>query len=163
MKGTSLKKGFITALILAVIGYASHALAHTAAATLDPGGNNPNATDVTQVTCFDDGDGPTDHLYVQIQDNSPPVPGLFISAQAFKDNGQGSAQMSNTTDTSPGDATASNPIMVGNGNGLYWLTVTKTNVAGPRNFTVTYHCQTADDVHTGTCGPGDGCGILQVQ
>jgi len=158
MNSTISKKGLITALMLAAVGYAGHALAHTAAATLDPGGNNPNATDLVQVTCYDDGDGPTDHLYVQIQDNSPPVPGLFVSVQIFKDG-----KMANTTDTSPGDASASNPISVGTGNGLYWLSVSKTNVAGPRNFSVTYHCQTSNDVHTGTCGPGEGCGILQVQ
>ncbi len=162
MNRSVLNKSFISVALLVAAGYASHAFAHTAAGMLDPNGNNPNATDVAQVICYDDGDGPTDHLYVQIQDNSSPVPGLFVSAQVLKDNQNGS-QMANTTDTSPGDNSASNPIAVGSGDGLYWLSVSKTNVAGPRQFTVTYHCQTIDDVHTGTCGPSDGCGILQIQ
>ncbi len=160
MKCAFFEKTFVTALVLAAAGYASHALAHTAIGTLDPAGNNPNDTALAQVTCYDDGDGPPDHLYVQVQDMSPPVPGLLVSAQAFKDSP--TPTMGNTTDPVSGDANASAAITnVGTGNGLYWLSVSKTHVAGPRNFTVTYHCQTASDVHTGTCGPGDGCGIIQ--
>ena len=164
MNKSTLKKTFIAAFIFAIFGYSAHALAHTAIGTLDPNGNNPNDTALAQVTCYNDDDGDADHLYIQIQDNSSPIPGLYVSAQILKDNsanGISTSSMSNTTDTTSGDAAPSNPTAVGSGNGLYWLSVSKTNVAGPRNFTITYHCQTANDVHTGTCGPGDGCGILQ--
>jgi len=80
-------------------------LAHSAGATIDPAGNNASATDLAQVICYDDGDGPTDHLYIQIQDNSPPVPGLLVSAQVYKDS-----HMTNVTDTVSGDA---NPSLAG--------------------------------------------------
>jgi len=144
MKKTSTKKGFITALLLAVIGYTGDTLAHSAGGTIDSAGNNASATDLAQVICYDDGDGPTDHLYVTIQDNSPPVSGLLISAQIFKDG-----QMTNVTDTVSGDANSSPPARISGGDGVYYLSVSKT-ATGARNFTVTYHCQTAADVHTGT-------------
>ncbi len=144
MKMTSLKSSIITAWILAAAGYAGHALAHSAGAVLDPAGNNASATDLAEVICFDDGNGPPHHLYTQIQDLSPPVPGLLLSTQIFKDN-----QMTNVTDTVSGDANYSSPATLNGGGGTYYISVSKTNV-GARAFNITYHCQTANDVHTGT-------------
>ena len=152
MKNTYLKNGFITALILAVIGYSGHTLAHSAGATIDSAGNNASATDLAQVICYYDGDGPTDHLYVTIQDNSPPVSGLLLSAQVYKDG-----HMTNVTDTVSGDANSSPSAKISGGDGVYYLSVSKT-ATGARDFTVTYHCQTAADVHTGT-----DITVLQVQ
>jgi len=57
--------------------------------------------------------------------------------------------MTNVTDTVSGDANSSPAAMIGGGDGVYYLSVSKT-ASGARNFTVTYHCQTAADVHTGT-------------
>jgi len=134
----------MAASIMVAAGYAGGALAHSAGATIDSDGNNASATDLAQVICYDDGDGPADHLYVTIQDNSPPVSGLLLSAQIFKDG-----QMTNVTDTVSGDANSSPPARISGGDGVYYLSVSKT-ATGARNFTVTYHCQTAADVHTGT-------------
>ncbi len=152
MKSDFLRKSIITVSILAAAGYASHALAHTAGAVLDPAGTNASATDLAQVICFDDGNGPPHHLMTQIQDLSPPVPGLLLSTQIFKDT-----QMTNVTDTVSGDANASTPAILNGGQGAYIISVSKTN-SGPRNFSITYHCQTANEVHTGT-----DITVLQVQ
>ena len=144
MKSASLKKIIMAASIMVAAGYAGGASAHSAGATIDSAGNNASATDLAQVICYDDGDGPTDHLFVQIQDASSPVSGLLVSAQIYKDN-----KMTNTTDTVSGDANASPGTTLIGGNGVYYLSVSKTAI-GARNFTVTYHCQTAAEVHTGT-------------
>ena len=152
MRSKLLKKTLVTSLILAAIAYANYAAAHSAGATIDAAGNNASATDLAQVICYDDGDGPTDHLYVTIQDNSPPVSGLLLSAQVYKDG-----HMTNVTDTVSGDANSSPLARIGGGDGVYYLSVSKT-ASGARNFTVTYHCQTAADVHTGT-----DITVLQVQ
>ena len=152
MRSKLLKKTLVTSLILAAIAYANYAAAHSAGATIDAAGNNASAADLAQVICYDDGDGPTDHLFVQIQDASSPVSGLLVSAQIYKDN-----KMTNTTETVSGDANASPGTTLNGGNGVYYLSVSKT-ATGARDFTVTYHCQTAADVHTGT-----DITVLQVQ
>ena len=144
MKSASLKKIIMAALIMVAAGYAGGASAHSAGATIDSAGNNASATDLAQVICYNDGDGPTDHLYVTIQDNSTPVSGLLLSAQVYKDG-----HMTNVTDTVSGDANPSPAAMISGGDGVYYLSVSKTAI-GARNFTVTYHCQTAAEVHTGT-------------
>ncbi len=140
MKSAFLSIGIITASILG----AGQALAHSAGAVLDPAGNNASATDLAEVTCYDDGNGPPHHLYTQIQDLSPPVPGLLLSTQIFKGN-----QMTNATDTVSGDPNPSSPATINGGAGTYYISVSKTNV-GARSFNITYHCQTVNDVHTGT-------------
>jgi len=144
MKSTFLKKTFIAASILATAGYASHALAHTAGATIDSAGNNASATDLAQVICFDDSNGSPDHILVEIQDLSPSVSGLLLSAQIFKDG-----HMTNTTDTVSGDASYSNSAILKGGEGEYIISVSKTKY-GARDFNIRYHCETANGVHTGT-------------
>ena len=131
-------------LAASLLAASGHAWPHSASAVLDPAGNNAAATDLAQVICYDDGNGPADRLYIQIQDLSPPAPGLLLSAEIFKDG-----KMTNTTDTVSADALASNPAVLVAGDGVYYLSVSKT-AAGARSFTVTYHCQTANDTHTGT-------------
>lgn len=144
----------MAASLLAALGQVGHALAHSAGAVLDPGGNNASATDLAEVICYDDtnGEAPPDRLYVQIQDTSPPVSGLLLSAQIFKDG-----QMTNTTDTVSGDANYSAPASLKGGEGAYIISVSKTS-AGARGFNITYHCLTAKDVHTGT-----DISVFQVQ
>lgn len=143
MKNVFLQK-VLVALLLATAGHIDHAWAHTADAILDPPGTNAGATDLAQVNCYDDGSGPPHHLFVQIKDNSPPAPNMSVSIQTFKDG-----QMANTTDTVSGDATAGDATTLVGNNGFYYLSVSKTNV-GTRSFTATYHCQTANNTHTGT-------------
>lgn len=144
MKSAFLKETLIAASLLAALGQAGQALAHSAGAVIDAGGTNASATDLAEVICYDDGNGTPDRLYVQVQDTSAPVSGLLLSAQIFKDG-----QMTNTTDTVSGDANYSAPASLKGGEGAYEISVSKTAV-GARSFNITYHCLTAKDVHTGT-------------
>jgi hypothetical protein len=137
-------KALATALILSSIGYAEGIFAHSAGGVIDAAGNNPSATDLAQVSCYDDGDGPTGFLFIQIQDLSAPVQGLLMSIQALKDS-----QMINDSDLVSGDGNPSPGAQLWGGNGVYYISVSKT-AAGARTFNVTYHCMTSAGVHTGT-------------
>lgn len=151
MKFASLKKAFITASILASIGYGGNVLAHSGGTVLDPGGNNASATDLAAVTCFNDGNGDAHHLLGQIKDMSAPG-GPLVSFHIYKGN-----QMTTTTDTIQGDAGYSPEVSLNGGNGVYYISATHTS-AGARLFDVIWHCETSNDVHTGT-----DISILQVQ
>jgi hypothetical protein len=144
MKIASLKKAFITASILVATGNAGIAMAHSGGGTLDPAGNNPSATDLAAVTCFDDGNGAPAYLLGQIKDMSPPVPGLLLSFHIYKGN-----QMTTSTDTVSGDANYSQEVRLNGGPGVYYISATKTS-AGARIFDVIWHCETGNDIHTGT-------------
>ncbi len=153
MKNNNLKRIGLAMAILLGAGYAEFALAHTAGGPIDGAGNNASATDYAIVSCYDDGDGPTDHLYMQIEDTSPPVPGMIMSFQASKDG-----KMTNTSDVTSGDGQPGPVALLFAGDGSYYVSVNKT-LAGLRNFVITYHCQTAGNVHTGT----DINTVLQLQ
>jgi hypothetical protein len=144
MKIASLKKAFITASILAVAGNTGIALAHSGGATIDSAGNNPRATDLAAVTCFDDGGGAPHHLTAQVKDMSAPVSGLLLSLHLFKGN-----QMTSITDTVSGDRFYSPTISLNRGAGVYYMSVTKTK-AGRRSFDIIWHCMTSGNQHTGT-------------
>ncbi|MDD5320862.1 MAG: hypothetical protein PHD43_09675 [Methylococcales bacterium] len=152
MKIASLKKTFITVLILAAVEYSGAALAHSGGGPIDSGSNNASATDLAAVTCFDDGNGAPAKLFGQIKDMSPPVPGLLLSFHIFK--GQ---QMTTSTDTVSGDASYSPGVSLNGGPGVYYISATKT-AAGVRLFDVNWHCMTSGDIHTGT-----NITVLQVQ
>jgi len=151
MKIVSLKKAFITASILAAVGYAGSALAHSGGAVLDPGSNNASATDLAAITCFDDGSGPADHLIGQIKDMSASG-GPLLSFHIYKGN-----QMTTSTDTVSGDANFSPLVSLRGGPGTYFISATKTG-PGARLFEASWHCETAGNVHTGT-----DITVLQVQ
>ena len=157
MKIPALRRSVFFASLLIAASYTGIASAHSWGDTLDRGGSNPTATDYVTVTCFDDGNGHPDFVVVQIEDLSAPDSGLLLSAQVFKDN-----KMVNTTDTVSRDGVASYPIRLNGGDGDYLVSISKTK-AGPREFNLTYHCQTASGVHTGTSGPDDGEGTMQLQ
>ncbi|MEQ1638845.1 MAG: hypothetical protein ABL903_19470 [Methylococcales bacterium] len=149
MKNTKFKKILLATGILLSSGFISNAMAHSGNGPLGP---DASATDLATVECFDDGNGPGDHLVIQIEDLSPPVPGLMVNMQAFKGN-----VMTNITDTVSMDG---NPSAIGTlkaGNGVYYISVNKTD-AGPRTFNVTWHCETSTNVHTGS-----ELNVLQVQ
>ncbi|MDO9424641.1 MAG: hypothetical protein Q7T40_10705 [Methylobacter sp.] len=141
MKIASLKKAFITALISISAGHAGIALAHSGGGIIDPGSNNASATDLAAVTC-----GPgTHHLSAQVKDISGPVPGLLLSLHLYKGN-----QMTTSTDAISGDANYSPPISLNAGQGVYYMSLTKTNIGG-RQFDVIWHCMAGDDAtHTET-------------
>ncbi|MGZ8163125.1 MAG: hypothetical protein ACXWTK_00065 [Methylobacter sp.] len=138
------KKTFIKASLWVAIGHIGAASAHSGGAIVDSGGNNPSATDLAAITCFDDGSGPPHHLFGQIKDLSQPVPGLLVNFQIYKGN-----QMTSITDTISGDANYSQGITLNGGAGVYYISASKTQ-AGLRVFEVTWHCMTSGNVHTGT-------------
>lgn len=134
----------VTSLILAVTGYVSGVQAHSGGGTMGKNGTNPSATAVAFVTCFDDGNGVPDHLIANIKDMSEPVPGLLLSLQIVK-----GGQATNVTDPVSGDADPSPFGVLYGGPGVYTM-LANTTAAGARKLSVTWHCETADDIHTGT-------------
>ncbi len=149
MKTPSLKSSFITASILAAMGYAGLAMAYgVGSAVLDPAGNNASATDLASVNC----PAGTDHLSAAVQDTSSGAPGLLVSLHLFKDT-----QMTTVTDTVSADGNWSPIATLNGGAGTYYMSVRKTT-AGARNFIVGWECQNVDNVGTGT-----DITVLQVQ
>lgn len=140
MKNTLLKKVLITLSLLISVMYIGVALADDLPGAL---GEPAAATDMYQVSCFDNGSGVPDHLYLEIRGNSN-VGGLKVSAQVFKD---GTAF--NTTDAANGDQVYSPRITFKGGDAGYILTVDKS-AAGVANYNIVFHCQTSTDNHTGT-------------
>ena len=122
----------------------STSYAHEAGATMDPNGNVATFTGYAIVSCYDDGNGPTDHLVSSIKDTSQPQENLFVNLKIIKGN-----HAINITDQISGDQEYSPPISIQGGNGGYLLLVNKTGV-GARSFLVSYHCMTANGAHTGT-------------
>ncbi|MGR9053494.1 MAG: hypothetical protein ACU84J_12675 [Gammaproteobacteria bacterium] len=140
---------FFTRTLLSVVcaalfGFTGSLQAHSGGAVLDAGGSNPSATALAEVSCFDDGNGEPAYLLAQVQDNSEPVDGLLLSLQLYK-----GVQATNITDPVSGDAEPSDFMRLDGGLGTYRMILDKT-AAGPRAFEVTWHCETADGVHTGT-------------
>ena len=142
MKNTLLRKVLITLPLLISFMYVGIASAHDKNEAL---GTAAAATDMYQITCFDDGDGggASEHLYLQIR-GSANVGGLKVSAQVFKD---GTAF--NTTDASSGHPGYSQGITLKGGDGNYILTVDKS-AAGAAIYDVVYHCESKTGSHTGT-------------
>lgn len=148
MQSGALKKLLIGIFMLVcTLGYGGVSMAHEAQATMDPDGNVAGFTGYALVTCFDDGNGPTDHFAVSIKDLSPPQDNLFVSVQVI-----GGVSAASATDPVSGDNGSSPEIRVRNGNNPYLILVNKTG-EGPRTFLLTYHCQTASGIHTGTSDP----------
>jgi len=146
MRKFFLKRLLATLLFISAFTYGSNSVAHSVGNLLDAGANNASATDVYQISCFDDGGGPTAYLFIQIQDGSIPVPGLLVSAQAYFDQ---TKIMTNTSDPVSGDANASSGAQLSGGNGNYIVSVSKTAV-GARQYNITVHCWSVNGGHTGT-------------
>ncbi len=140
------KKGLLHRFIatVALFGLIQSSHAHDAAATMDPASNSATFTGYGFVTCFDDGNGPADKLVASVRDHSPPVAGLLVNLQILKGN-----RAASVTDPVSGDGNGSPAISVKGGNGVYLILVNKT-APGARDFSIEYHCMTANDVHTGT-------------
>lgn len=146
MKNLSMKKNILAALVACSVGYVGVSNAHDAGATLDADGTIRSFTGLASVSCFDDGSGTPDNLIVSIRDNSQPVAGLMVNVQVVSSRGN---RVNSITDTVSGDADFSPFIKVQDGAGPYSVIVNKTDV-GARSFDLQYHCNTANDVHTGT-------------
>lgn len=144
MKITSLKNAFISASILVAIGHTGVALAHQGGDVLDAAGNNESATNLATVTCFDDGNGPAEHLIMQLRDVSPSVPGLLTSLHIYKGR-----QITTITDNVSGDANYTQAVRLNGGNGVYYVSISHTQ-AGQRFYELIWHCETSGGAHTGT-------------
>ncbi len=120
------------------------AAAHTARATLDASGTRAAFTALARVTCFDDGSGVPAALQVRVRDNSPPLAGLLVNVQVLR-----GTQALSGSDTTSGDASYSEPLLLNGGSGVYTVLLNKT-AAGARNFDFEWHCLTASGDHTGT-------------
>jgi hypothetical protein len=108
-------------------------------------GDAAGATHYFGVICSTDGGYETDHLYLQIQSQTPGGPA--VSAQVVK-----GAVATNTTDAVGGDATPSPGTRTRGGNGQYQVLINKAG-AGAVSFAVTAHCLDASGTqHTGTDG-----------
>lgn len=138
---------------LSLFGYAGIAFAHDYGGTL---GKTAAATDFFQVSCFDDGAGPADRLFVQVREGAP-TPGPLVNVQVIT-----GITAKNTTDPTNGNATYSPGLNVKAVNGTYYLLVDKTKAGtAPTTYTLTYHCLTSTGDHTGTTEVTSG--ILQNQ
>ncbi len=118
--------------------------AHSGGATMDPAGNNPHFMAVADVSCVDDGNGPPDHIFIRIKDNGEADSGTVLNLLVYKAN-----KAISTSDPIPGDADFGPGVELHGGGGRYTLMVSTTG-AGARNFIAEWHCETADNVHTGT-------------
>lgn len=132
--------GFAAGVCL-LLGYAAFVHADGGGAVL---GDPRSFTAVAVVSCFDDGNGPAESLTAQIRDNSPIIPGLLLNLHVFKGN-----KAVSISDTISGDADYSPFVTLHGGPGAYFVIVSKTDV-GERAFDLEWHCNTVDDVHTGT-------------
>lgn len=134
----------VLAAVYLLFGCVALVNAHGGGSVLDAAGNSRTFTGVAFVTCFDDGNGPAENLVARIRDNSPPVDGLLVNLHIFKGN-----KAVGISDTVSGDADYSPFVTLHGGTGVYNIIVSKTDV-GERLFNLEWHCQTADNIHTGT-------------
>lgn len=114
--------------------------AHTQLGAL---GKPASATDIYQVTCLDDGNGPPHHLSTQVMDRAPVAPPM-VSVTMTKDG-----KSAKSTDPIDGDNQYSPETPLPGGGGAYLVSVTKS-AKGSEIYTLQYHCITANNVHTGS-------------
>ncbi|WP_022950090.1 hypothetical protein [Methylohalobius crimeensis] len=125
--------------------FAATAQAHTGGTVLDPGGANPHATDMADISCSSsDNLPPTAKLFARVKDQSPPEAGLLVNMQIIKGR-----QAISVTDEFSGDGEFSAPVELFGGSGTYTMLVDKTGL-GPRSFEVEWHCMSENNIHTGT-------------
>lgn len=133
MKKTNLK--FLFMLLSA--GYITNVLAHTQNGSL---GSEAGAVDFYRVACSTEGVA-TDFLELKVLNSTSSSP--LISVQTQID-----LLAANTTDPDSGGSSFSPVSEVHGGNGVYFVTVTKTGV-GSANYTIDYHCLNGA-IHTAT-------------
>ena len=144
MKITILTKSFLFVSCVTAMSYSGFLHAHSGGGVLNAGGDNPSATDLAEVTCFDDGNGTPAYLLAQVRDLSAPQQGQLLNLQLYK-----GVQATSISDPVSGDAESSPFIRLDGGPGVYRLILNKTGAAA-RTFDVTWHCETANNLHTGT-------------
>ncbi|MDD5579829.1 MAG: hypothetical protein PHY16_11185 [Methylobacter sp.] len=145
MNNKAIKIGLLTGLLLVAAGHAGTVSAHDIAASLGIL-KGAGATDLYTVTCSTDpteqSQQPTDHLFVQIQDQN--AGGAILSVQVMK-----GAIAVNSTDNIGGDGIPAPAITLQGGEGDYLVLVDHTARFAETYF-MSYHCQDANNQHTGT-------------
>lgn len=142
-------RNILTALLpLMALGQAGAALAHDQSGFLAAAASS---VDYYLVQCYNDGSGNAAHLYSQVINYTTGASVPKVSVQLLWTGTPVTANniASNSTDPINGDAINSPAILQQGGNGYFYMAVNKTG-AGAVTYDVTYHCQTADLVHTGT-------------
>jgi len=141
MKHLIVKKAFVAASVLSVLGYVGSASAHSQSEAL---GQGAKKADTYLVICA----AGTHHLSVQIKGSGPAS--LLISAQVTK-----GSVAKNVTDAVTGDAAFSPEMKVNGGSGEYGLMVDKTG-AGVVTYALEVHCIDGSGGH-----PDTGINIIQ--
>lgn len=136
MKHLIVKKAFVAASVLSVLGYVGSASAHSQSGALGAGAKK---VDTYQVSCA----AGTHHLSVQIK-GSGPVASPLLSVQAIK-----GTLAKNVTDAVTGDTAFSSGINVIGGAGAYGLMVDKTG-AGVVTYALEVHCIDGSGGHPAT-------------
>jgi hypothetical protein len=139
-------------ILLGVIGTVELVSAHEIAGAIGRKNSKAGGTDKYNVTCFDNNNGAPDHIFVQVFDTPRPRNPAKISIQAFLPATGAVSAIS----VAPNDkAFPSYSIKLVGGADLYEVDVTKSRSKkkGVEIYAITFHCQTANDVHTGTAEP----------
>lgn len=165
MNKQRIKCRLVGAVILSAVGVTHSAFAHDIVSTLTNGAltKGSGVTDVWSVQCeLDDtaaSQNPTDHLLISVSDNN--AAGGPVSATAVWNDTIVSGVPHNTatavtvTDlTSTGGASPSKTLRLPTArqNANFTILVHHTSAATD-SYTVTVHCEDAQNVHTGTTEP----------
>ena len=134
----------VSLLLLPIVAPAVHA--HDQSGSFTSGA--AATVDYYQVTCSDDGNGTPGHLVFRIKDLTPNASRVSVTV------GKGAtcspkACARSTTDRNDTDAAYSLPATVAQGAGVYLVFVSHTG-PGVERYSLGYHCETVDNVHTGT-------------
>ncbi len=136
--------------VLFAIGYAGVAAAHEQAGAIGRKNSRAGGIDTYNVSCFDDGNGVPDHLYVDVIDTSRPrnPAQIFISAVS-----PANPATFTGVNPAPNDAGIPSPGMkIVAGVGPYDVSISKSRSRkkGVEIYLLNFHCETAAGVHTGT-------------
>lgn len=127
---------------LAALIWSGAGLAHEESSPL---GVSVTATDVHTISCFNDGNGTPAFLLFELVAGAP-ANGPVVSAQILVPDKQ---IVMNVTDPVSGDLAGSGEVRIDGGTSPYRIIVNKAG-AGKAFYTMTYHCETAGSIHTGT-------------
>jgi hypothetical protein len=144
MKSSFLKNTTVALSLFVSTGFIGNVFAHDQIGSL---GKAAGATDLYEVTCFDDGTGTggTHHLTSSVLTGIAPT-NLRVSVRTQKD-----AKATNSTDAVNGNSVGSPLVDTVAGDGIYYLSVGKTvasTTATP--YTADFHCENSTGGHTGT-------------
>jgi hypothetical protein len=139
------KSLLVAGSFLVAIGQAGVVSAHNQGGSFTTG--RAAAVDFYQVTCFNDGSGPPDHLFFGVKDQVANT--AKVSVLVRKGTSCSPLCAKSITDTDDIDDQYSPSVRVKQGSGVYNMFVSHT-AAGMDSYDVQYHCETSTGVHTGT-------------